>query len=265
VGDWLRRVNIGDRMVRHARSGKFWDRWLTPPEMLEEPEGRRILVIAPHMDDEVIGCGGTIRKCVLAGKEVAVVYMTDGRLGDDDLAAASGSEREEMQRTLIRVRKEEARRACDILGIGEIRFLNAEDANLRSTPDIREKLLSVLSSVQPDAVLCPFFTEEHPDHRQTTKILLEATEETGHSFDCYCYEVWTPLYPNCLVDITGVMDCKRRALEAYESQLKGMNFLRVVEALNVYRSMKAGGEGYVEAFWRSPVAHLRDFYEKVNR
>ncbi|MGB7630064.1 MAG: PIG-L deacetylase family protein, partial [Candidatus Deferrimicrobium sp.] len=252
------------RMMRFARSGRLWNRWNQPSELLQEPEGRRILVLAPHMDDEVIGCGGTVRKCVLSGKEVAVAYMTDGRFGDDDLAAASGSEREEIQRRLIRVRREEAHRACQILGIGHISFLDAEDANLRLTPEIREKLLDVLSSVRPDAVLCPFFTDDHPDHRETTRILLEVTEDTGFSFDCYCYEVWSPLYPNCLVDITGVMDCKRRALEAYPSQLKGINYPRVMEALNVYRSMRVSRGGYAEAFWRSPLAHLRDFHERVN-
>ncbi len=264
MGDWLRRLNFEDRMVRFARSRDLWDRWTVPPVPLETPEGDTILVLAPHMDDEVIGCGGTVRKCVLAGKVVAVAYMTDGRLGDSRLSGTSGEERRELEREAVRVRKEEARRACGILGVGNISFLDVEDGKLRSTPEIREKLLDILTSVRPDAVFCPFPAEDHPDHRATTAILLDATKNASVSFECYCYEVWTPLFPNCLVDISGVMECKRRALGACESQLNEINYLRVMEALSAYRAMRLSRNGYAEAFWRAPLERLRACHARVN-
>ncbi len=264
VGDWLRTLNFQDRLIHYARSQSIWNRWEGSLEWLITPPGQRILVLAPHMDDEVIGCGGTIRKCVLEGKEVAVVYLTDGRRGNKELVSYRGQGKEGRERALIQIRKDEARRACTILGIKESYFLDARDGKLRSTPGIRKGLLTLLSSFQPDVVFYPFFLENHVDHRETARILLETTAETDFSFDCYAYEAWTPLYPNCAVDIMEVIEAKRQALSTYESQIKDRDYLRAALGLNSYRSILGDGRGYVEVFWRSSLKTLRTLYGKVN-
>src|SRR5690349_3450589 len=72
------------------------------------PGGGRVLVLAPHMDDEVIGCGGTVYKHVQHGADVTVVFITDGRTGSKELLNFTGVERRERETELAATRKCEA-------------------------------------------------------------------------------------------------------------------------------------------------------------
>src|SRR5215471_17732082 len=102
------------------------------PALVWEPQGRKIVVLAPHMDDEVIGCGGALYKHVRNGAEVTVVYMTDGRYGSSALHLLTGAERKRREGELIEVRKREAQLAMETLGVKEGIFLDAEETHLTS-------------------------------------------------------------------------------------------------------------------------------------
>jgi len=84
---------------------------------LYEPEGGKVAVLAPHMDDETLGCGGTIARHVRAGASVTTIFLTDGRHGSVTNAALWGQERAREEETLVTTGKEEARRAGDVLGV----------------------------------------------------------------------------------------------------------------------------------------------------
>src|SRR5687768_17661592 len=90
--------------------------------MVDQPEGDTILVIAPHPDDDVIGCGGTIRLHILSGHVVYIVYLTDGEKGIKDF---------EKVRT-IEIRKQEASHAAGLLGVpnDNLFFLHLSDGNV---------------------------------------------------------------------------------------------------------------------------------------
>src|SRR5882724_2841134 len=79
------------------------------PPVVCKPESGKILVLAPHMDDETLGCGGTIARHAQAGADVAVVFLTDGRYGSGAIAALPEPERGRRQREYVEIRKEEAR------------------------------------------------------------------------------------------------------------------------------------------------------------
>src|SRR5262249_19026582 len=103
-----------------------------PLESINEFPDKSIVVLAPHMDDEVLGCGGILRGHVLAGAHVTVVYMTDGRRGKPELYQQNLS-KEDLTREedhLVLLRKEEAARAARIVGIQELLFLDYPDGNL---------------------------------------------------------------------------------------------------------------------------------------
>ncbi|MFO0730634.1 MAG: PIG-L family deacetylase [Nitrospiraceae bacterium] len=74
-------------------------------ELLTEVPGSRVVVLAPHMDDETVGCGGLIRKMTESRKDVRVLFMTDGRQGDRRLAELSGAEQVAHQAELVATRK----------------------------------------------------------------------------------------------------------------------------------------------------------------
>lgn len=71
---------------------------------------------------------------------------------------------------------------------------------------------------------------------------------------CCCYEVWTPIHPNCVVDISEHMDTKMSALSCYDSQLQMNNYLSSVKGLNAYRSIANKSKGYAEAFFLTTAA-----------
>src|SRR5277367_2511320 len=83
------------------------------PRMIRSFTADPVLVLAPHMDDEVIGCGGTLHRHVQAGAHVTVIYLTDGRSGDPNLPAGQIAQ-------MIEERKDESRRATKLLGISDL-------------------------------------------------------------------------------------------------------------------------------------------------
>jgi LmbE family N-acetylglucosaminyl deacetylase len=196
-----------------------------------EPGDERVLVLAPHMDDEVIGCGGTLARHRQRGAEVSVIFLTDGRHGGmiDDAERARGQ-------SLTSVRKQEAKLALSELGISRIEFLDAEDGRLTTIPELTARLRVLLLKLQPQIVYLPFFLEEHPDHRAVSPLLLAAAGGTSLNFRCHGYEVWTPLFPNCFVRIDDTVEAKRRALSRYRSQLLDADYLHTALGLSAYRS-----------------------------
>lgn len=230
------------------------------PALLWNPGKQRVLVLSPHMDDEVIGCGGAIAKHVKNGATVTVVFLTDGRWGAVRQALGK-EERGRQRRKLVETRKREAAQCLVVLGVQEGVYLDAVETRLSSDPTLCTRLRRIIDEIRPDLVYLPFFLEEHPDHRETSRVLLDATEGRAYRFDCYGYEVWTPLLPNCLVDITDEVDLKRHALSCYKSQLADKDYIHTSLGLNAYRSsslLQRGG--YVEAFYMAGLEAYRHSY-----
>jgi LmbE family N-acetylglucosaminyl deacetylase len=215
-----------------------------------QPGSERILVLAPHMDDEVLGCGGAIALHRRAGANVTVVFLTDGRWGSSGLRGLLGAELREAQARLVDSRKQEARAALRILDIANVEFLDAPDGALDGDQGAPERLRAVLARTSPQIVYLPSFLEQHPDHRAANTVLINAVGEAGAKFYCHAYEVWTPHYPNCFVGIDEVLDVKRSALSQYRSQLADADFEHGILGLNAYRALMRPrpGRRYAEAF-----------------
>jgi LmbE family N-acetylglucosaminyl deacetylase len=233
------------------------------PAILWRPEGKRIVVLAPHMDDETIGCGGTLYKHIQKGAAVTVIYMTDGRYGGKLPPHGPREPRGQHAISLVEMRKQEALLALETLGIQDSIFLDAEDGQLGSAQGMAQRVTRILESIEPDLVYLPFFLEEHPDHRAVTQILIDATEGRSCEFDCCGYEVWTPLFPNCLVEINDAIGIKKRALQHYQSQLIENDYLHASLGLNAYRSIALSEKhgGFVEAFFRASLKDYRELYK----
>lgn len=239
------------------------------PKLIPIPKGKKILVLAPHMDDDIIGCGGTLRKHVLAGSEVSVLYLTDGKKGNQTLNRKnlSKSERENQEKEVSEIRKQEASRAAEIIGINSLTFLDYPDGTLVAGIKVIEGVKDVIQQAQPDLIYLPFVTDRHHDHWQTNCIFIEAMRSLGkcwNNLQCCGYEVWSPLYPNCMVDIKEVIDVKRRALEQFKSQLQHTDYVNGILGLNSYRSIvHLKGRGYAEAFFLSSFKEYRDLYNQL--
>ncbi len=194
---------------------------------------RAVLVLAPHPDDEVFGCGGAIAGHVRAGVPVDVVILTDGaRFGD------------------VATRALESRAAAKVLGYGEPDFWGLPDRGLRYSEDLVQRLVDRIAAAGVDLVYAPSPWEVHPDHRQTMMLAMEAVRRAGQPVRLAFYEVGAPLRPNVLLDITTLDDTKEAAMRCFESQLAQQDYLRHIRALNQYRTYTLPREVLAaEAYW----------------
>lgn len=182
--------------------------------------GKKILVLSPHQDDELIGCGGTILKYLKEGARVKIIYMTDGRYGVTD--------RNET------IRNEEAKRAWQNYNV-ELVFFNHEDSHLYLT-NAAQDLKECIEEFKPDIIFTPWLLDQHIDHQYTTLFLQKALLDlVNFEVNIALYEVMSPLYANLMINITGEFDHKMEMLGQYESQLKFMHIKEISEALGNYR------------------------------
>lgn len=200
-----------------------------------------VLVIAPHPDDETIGCGGTLCLHQKRGDRAAVVFLTSGELGLKQLPRDKA----------WALREKEARAAAKILGLAKVEFLRQPDWMLGDHLKAAARALrTVLLAEQPQLVYVPHQNEWHPDHQAALPVLrLAARSWRGASPEVRAYEVWTPLAAHDHVeDISHVMRRKLEALRAHRSQLKQFNYERAVRGLNAFRGELAAKCRYAEVF-----------------
>jgi len=203
--------------------------------------GKKVLVIAPHPDDETIGCGGSLAFHTKAGDPVKVVFVTNGAKGD-----SSG---EIPREAYVELRRDEAAKACACLGVTDLEFWSYEDRSLAGSRGALLRMIDLLEDYRPNLVYAPSPLEFHPDHRAACSLLCDAIRSCRPDFDVAFYEVGQPLRVNLLVDITGVLDNKVKAMNAYKSQLKEMAYGDIASALNRYRSMTLPkGSTHAEGF-----------------
>jgi LmbE family N-acetylglucosaminyl deacetylase len=228
------------------------------------PGPERVVVLAPHMDDETIGCGGAVARHIQAGGNVHVVFLTDGRNGSSQLRQLKGEARRAEQLRLVGIRKEEAQRALHKLGVHSVSFFDGEDGELQNDSGITARVRDLLQAQQPEIVYVPCFLEQHSDHYAASRILVEATRGSTLRFHCMAYEVWTPLFPNCLVKIDEVLELKKSALEEYRSQLADANYLHTGVALNAFRSAGFSDHygRYAEAYCSVPLEDYRAIFDE---
>lgn len=206
-----------------------------------------VLVIAPHPDDECIGCGGAVCRHVARGDLVHAVFLTSGELGLKQLP------REEAWRT----REGEARAAAKILKLASTEFLRCPDWTMADdVGEVSRRLAPVLSRVAPQVIYLPHPNEWHPDHKASLPSVSGALRLSGIQMpELRGYEVWTPLAEYQHVEnISDVMAMKLRALRKHQSQLATWDYVRAVRGLNEYRGVMAGRCRYAEVFQQLAVS-----------
>ena len=230
------------------------------PELIDLPAGSRLLVLAPHPDDESIGCGGTLAKWRDAGRSAKVVFLTDGRQGSRALRQLPEGDpgRVEAEKALIVTRQQEARLALQALGIDAFAFGDIPDGELGSHVGPGAKIIgAAIDDYRPDLIMLPFLTDRHPDHVAAGICLVAALKRLGsqrlEQLSCAGYEVWSPIQANTIIDISAWVDRKKSAIGVYQSQLRDTNYLDGALSLNRYRAVSNVIAGsHAEAFFIAP-------------
>lgn len=214
--------------------------------------GERLLVLAPHPDDEVIGCGGLIGHHTDESRAVRVVVATDGSAAESDLP------------DLAAVRENESRAGLQHLGVDDVVFLRHPDRGLAASARLQDDLRDAILSFRPDLITCPHPNEIHPDHRALATALialLQSDRDLAASLAMVriaFYEVSSPLRPNTLVDVTAVADRKTTALREHHSQLQSRDYLAYTSGLNQYRAMTLAPDSTrAEAYWVISASELQ--------
>jgi LmbE family N-acetylglucosaminyl deacetylase len=210
------------------------------PAVWERPPRGRVLVLAPHPDDEILGCGGVMALHQQQGDEVAAIIATDGAAGDPD-----GYYPKDVYRGL---REEESRAAARILGVPKPQFWGLPDGALGNADGVVEKVLDALTMIRPDIVYHPSVDEVHPDHYALAAAFREALKACSMSFSHYAYEIWATVRPTHIIDIGAVWDRKKKAMEQYETQIRYNDHVHKISGLNAYRAIYLPSARYVEAF-----------------
>lgn len=204
--------------------------------------GAKVLVLAPHPDDETIGCGGALALHRAHGDPVKVLVLTDGALAERPNGGGPD---------YIALREQEARSALAILGIEEVEFWRLADRALTADAATVARLVAALEAYRPTLLYVPSPLEPHPDHVAASQLVWAALRQTDIPVGLCLYEVGLPIRPNSLVDITPVLSQKERALACYASQLKLNDYQSKILGLNRYRSYTLSSDvTHAEAFWR---------------
>ncbi|MCD8397563.1 MAG: PIG-L family deacetylase [Lachnospiraceae bacterium] len=205
----------------------------------------KILVFAPHPDDEILGMGGTMAKMVRNGHDVTSCIVTKGYPPEFDYH-------------LIEQGRQEAKEAAKVIGCNEPIFLDIPSLrmNTMTTYEMNSPIQRVVDSIRPDVVYIPHHGDIHIEHKLINNAVMVATRPKIDSAvkAIYEYEVlsetgWdTPdagnaFIPNVYEDISCYLYIKKNALECYRSQLyqyPGARSTKAVEALAVYRGCTIG-------------------------
>lgn len=230
-----------------------------PPIAIRGFDEASVAVLAPHFDDEVIGCGGALLRHARGGGEITAIFLTDGRRGDSDLYRDASLDADAVaaaEVALAKRRKLESERAAKIIGIGELVFLDEPDGALEARPQVVEALSAALRRARPQVVYVPSVLDTHLDHWAVNLVLREclragALAEEGVRLRQY--EVWTPLVVNRVVEIEDLLETKVEALRQFESQHPEQQLIPQFVGLSQYRSIHRG-TGPAEAFFESDVA-----------
>lgn len=209
----------------------------------------RTLVIAPHPDDEVLGCGGTLLRRGAEGATLGWLIVT------------AASEAAGWSAAQVRARRSEIDEVRSRLGFAEVFNLALPPARLDTLPigDLVKRFAEVFKSFEPQEVLMPHRSDSHSDHRVVfdaaaacTKwfrypsvkrvLAYETLSETDAALD-----TGAPFRPNVFVDIGEYLDRKVEAMAVYASEVGDFPFPRSAHALRALAAVRGAAAGYAAA------------------
>lgn len=206
----------------------------------------KILVFAPHPDDEILGCGGVMARHISEGDEVTVCIVTRGKapLYDETVCIENGWPHQLYP---------EITKAHRILGVKETVFLQLPCVVLESEPRniINGKIHEVIQRVAPDIIFIPHFGDMQKDHTIVAEAVMVAVRPKYehrvryvYAYECLSETEWNIPHaancfiPNVFVDISEFMGKKLSAMECYQSQLGDFPDPRSLEAVEALAKLR---------------------------
>lgn len=208
----------------------------------------KVLVFAPHNDDEVLGVGGTIAKYVAQGHEVYICEVTKSNTDEE-----------------IKEERSEALAAHQLLGVKETIFLDFPIVTLRETPlvKINAEFLKVVEDIRPNIAFIPHKGDMHMDHTVVSHSAMVALRpingikvENIYAYETLSETEWNlptvdnAYIPNVWSDISKFIGIKKEAMNCYQSQLKQPPHPRTLEIIEALAKLRGSTVGvpFAESF-----------------
>lgn len=236
----------------------------------------KILIIAAHPDDEVLGMGGTIKKYTSNGHEVKIVFMATGIFSRRTTKYENSTNYKVDKKTTMKMKKEltalqnDAKKASKIMGVTNTEFMNFPDNEMDkiSNLEVTKKIEGIIEKFQPGIVFTHSPYDINIDHRVLYNATITATRPIKDCKvkDVFAFEVpssteWyfpSKFSANIFVDISKELPTKLRALEAYKNEIKDYPHPRSVKALEIISKRWGTVSGYAAAEAFMLVRSLKD-------
>lgn len=228
-------------ILRGARSEKELCRppLFKGPETLALDGAKRVLVFAPHPDDETLGCGGTLKRLAEHAR-VKVVLVTDGS-GAGELPSGTAE-----------IRQNEFLSALAVLKVKEHSLWRFPDGQLQNDRSLQLKIKEELILFRPNWIFSPSPLDYHRDHRDLSQAVWWVASRLPDLDLMLFYETWAPSFASHIVDITETAEAKWEALAEHRTALQYGDYARAARGLAEYRGLYLGRDRLAEAFWVLP-------------
>lgn len=219
-----------------------------------------ITILAPHIDDEVIGAGGSIAKHINLGNTINIIYVNSGKTPEE-----------------VSVRENEAEKVCQFLGVSDYSFLRENPSNLDD--ESTKKLVALLRQYETDFLYAPHKADGDLEHTKVHELALRcqwiANGENEHYSDLpgkcnikgvFLYEIHRPIGEvHYLEDISGYEEIKREAIKMYASQISQARYDLSSLGLNTYRGISFELGDSAEAFQLYGFRNIFDSFWEVKK
>ncbi|MAF95442.1 MAG: hypothetical protein CMM60_06780 [Rhodospirillaceae bacterium] len=215
---------------------------------LDNPRGRRILVLAPHIDDEIFGTGGTLVKAIEKGAQIDIIYV-----------ANIFNDSEQTKRV-----RNEALSVCQKLGV-VAHFLNCQIRNIPlNNRSVNNQLVSLVESIKPDTLFLPFLLDDHDDHRRVNHLLWKNLNTPKKNIEIWSYQIYSTVIPNVVVDITEYIQIKKELMDTYREVAGNRDWTHYIMGLNSINCRYIPGKKktYGEAFFVVPLTEYFQLCEQ---
>lgn len=216
---------------------------------------RNILIVAPHCDDEILGCGGIMAKYIANGDKVYVAIVTNGHLGAPELFSKEGTEKV----------RSEALASHKLLGVTQTFFLDFPAVRLDAIPSyqLSNEISKVIKETKTEVLYIPHRGDIHKDHRITFEASLVAARPIYNStvkkilaYETLSETEWAAPFgddafiPTVFENIEGFIEKKLEAFACFATQIKEFPHSRSFKAIEVLSNMRGAtvGKSNAEAF-----------------
>ena len=213
---------------------------------------KKVLVVASHPDDEILGCGGTLYKLKKKGVKISAIFLSDGESSRKNLNI----------KKLILERRKQAKKAAKIIGITNLVFGDFPDNSMDTVPMLKiiQFIEKQIKKLKPDTIFTHFDNDLNIDHQITSKAVATACRPIKNQtvksilfFEVLSSSEWNistknkNFKPNYFININKSIKYKIKALKCYKKEIKKWPHPRSIKGVDLLSKNRGSAVGFLNA------------------